>query len=227
VSVSLWNQRILCLLPQSLFQEIVCNLVVIRLFFFVLMLRIIAGCNDMAEDPVKSKEFVLSRSRNISKELSNLVERTKLDSISFAELKFRLPWDILVKDIARRGICVAGDALHPMTPDIGQGGCSALEDSVVLARCIGESFLKVPERVIKNEEDDREITATINKGLENFAKLRKWRSFTLVAAAYLVGFLQESDNKIICFLRVNLLSKHTVSTVLRMADFNCGKLSFD
>jgi len=40
---------------------------------------------------------------------------------------------VLLGNISRRHACVAGDALHPMTPDIiGQGGCSALEDRVVL-----------------------------------------------------------------------------------------------
>lgn len=29
---------------------------------------------------------------------------------------------------------LVGDALHPMTPNLGQGGCVALEDGVVLAR---------------------------------------------------------------------------------------------
>lgn len=29
---------------------------------------------------------------------------------------------------------LVGDAAHPMTPNLGQGGCAALEDSVVLAR---------------------------------------------------------------------------------------------
>lgn len=186
---------------------------------------------DMARDPVKLKEFVSSKSANIPnipQEVSDFLERTSLDSISCAALKLRLPWDILKSNIAKRGICVAGDALHPMTPDIGQGGCSALEDSVVLAKCIGESFLKRPKRIRNDrEEDDAEIASALNEGVDEFAKVRKWRSFSLVAAAYLVGFIQESDNRIICFLREKFLSKHTIATMLRMADFDCGKLSSD
>ena len=28
-----------------------------------------------------------------------------------------------------------GDAIHPTTPNLGQGGCLAMEDALVLARC--------------------------------------------------------------------------------------------
>lgn len=38
------------------------------------------------------------------------------------------------------GLCVmlcVGDAAHPTTPNLGQGGCLALEDAVVLARALG------------------------------------------------------------------------------------------
>jgi 2-polyprenyl-6-methoxyphenol hydroxylase-like FAD-dependent oxidoreductase len=33
-------------------------------------------------------------------------------------------------------ISLLGDAAHPMTPDLGQGACQAIEDAIVLARCI-------------------------------------------------------------------------------------------
>ena len=33
-------------------------------------------------------------------------------------------------------VTVAGNAMHPMTPDFGEGGCSTLEDAIVLARNI-------------------------------------------------------------------------------------------
>jgi 2-polyprenyl-6-methoxyphenol hydroxylase-like FAD-dependent oxidoreductase len=33
-------------------------------------------------------------------------------------------------------IVLLGDAAHPMTPNLGQGGCQAIEDAVVLAACL-------------------------------------------------------------------------------------------
>ncbi|KAL4520459.1 hypothetical protein Ndes2526A_g05024 [Nannochloris sp. 'desiccata'] len=34
---------------------------------------------------------------------------------------------------------LCGDALHPMTPNLGQGGCTALEDGVILAQVVQKS----------------------------------------------------------------------------------------
>ncbi len=40
----------------------------------------------------------------------------------------------------RGRMTLLGDAAHAMTPGLGQGACAALEDAVVLARCLGEGF---------------------------------------------------------------------------------------
>src|SRR4030095_5994724 len=32
-------------------------------------------------------------------------------------------------------VTLLGDAIHPTTPNLGQGGCMAIEDALVLARC--------------------------------------------------------------------------------------------
>lgn len=36
----------------------------------------------------------------------------------------------------RGRVTLLGDAAHPMTPNLGQGGCQAIEDALVLARCL-------------------------------------------------------------------------------------------
>lgn len=48
-----------------------------------------------------------------------------------------------------------GDAIHPTTPNLGQGGCMAIEDALVLARCCdqygpGELALRTYERARRN-----------------------------------------------------------------------------
>ncbi|KAJ8539582.1 hypothetical protein K7X08_013834 [Anisodus acutangulus] len=176
--------------------------------------------------PTKMKQFVLSLASNVSKEAYNILERSSLDSLYCAKLKLRAPWDILKRDnIVKNNTCLVGDALHPMTPDIGQGGCSALEDSIVLARCISEAiFLRKSIKVEKLEEGDDELYTRIKVGLEKYAKERRWRIFSLISTSYLVGLAQESNGKVISYLREKFLAQFTIETMLRMGDFNCGKL---
>lgn len=175
------------------------------------------------KDPVKLKEFVLSKIKNASREVKGMLERTPLDSISCVKLKLRLPWNVLVGDIVRNNICVVGDALHPMTPDIGQGACSALEDSVFLARSLGEALLLKPGGGIADEEEE---FRRIRNGVDRYGKERRFRSFLLICCAYLIGSIQESDNKMVSFLREKFLGRYTLVIVLGMADFDCGKLLF-
>ncbi|KAK4387430.1 Monooxygenase 2 [Sesamum angolense] len=70
------------------------------------------------------------------------------------------------------------DALHPMTPDIGQGGCSSLEDSIILARCLGEALLA--KRTCNDKGKDEDYVM-IEKGLEKYSRERRWRSFSLIS----------------------------------------------
>jgi 2-polyprenyl-6-methoxyphenol hydroxylase-like FAD-dependent oxidoreductase len=37
-------------------------------------------------------------------------------------------------------VTLLGDAAHPCTPNLGQGGCMALEDATVLAKCLGSGL---------------------------------------------------------------------------------------
>ncbi|KAB1200626.1 putative disease resistance RPP13-like protein 1 [Morella rubra] len=87
-------------------------------------------------NPAEMKQFVLSKLGKMPDEVKAIIENTELDGIISSPLRYRRPWELLWGNISKGNVCVAGDALHPMTPDIGQGGCAALEDGVILARCL-------------------------------------------------------------------------------------------
>ncbi|CAB4290896.1 unnamed protein product [Prunus armeniaca] len=97
---------------------------------------------EREENPAQLKQYILSKLGKIPDKVKPVVENTKLDAFISSPLRYRHPWELLWGNISKGNACVSGDALHPMTPDIGQGGCCALEDSVVLARCLGEALLK-------------------------------------------------------------------------------------
>lgn len=62
---------------------------------------------------------------------------------------------------SKGNVTLLGDACHPMLPFMAQGACQAVEDAVVLGRCLGESG-KPPEEAIQVYEGLRkERTAKI------------------------------------------------------------------
>ncbi|KAK1560319.1 hypothetical protein Q3G72_025186 [Acer saccharum] len=73
-------------------------------------------------------------------------------------------------NISNGNVCVTGDACIPpyMTPDTGQGGCAALEDVIVLARCIAEEALtgKPSRETDKDSDDDDDEDMEEYRGLK-------------------------------------------------------------
>jgi len=49
----------------------------------------------------------------------------------------------------RGRVALLGDAAHNTTPDIGQGGCSALEDTVMLERAFATTTISVPDTLVR------------------------------------------------------------------------------
>ena len=61
-----------------------------------------------------------------------------------------------------------GDACHPTLPFLGSGANMALEDGIVLARCLAEGSLPVPARLKRYEAARKERTRHIvRKSAEN------------------------------------------------------------
>ncbi|KAF3778547.1 Zeaxanthin epoxidase [Nymphaea thermarum] len=120
------------------------------------------------DDPLKLRDIVLSGIEGTPEAVS-VVEHTDLNSIMCSPLRYRSPWTMLWgHELCKCKVTLTGDAMHPMIPNIGQGGCSSLEDAVVLIRCLGEALLE-----IKGSEKQRD--QRVKKGLEKYVKQRRGR----------------------------------------------------
>uniref|UniRef100_K3Y7M7 FAD-binding domain-containing protein n=1 Tax=Setaria italica TaxID=4555 RepID=K3Y7M7_SETIT len=133
---------------------------------------------DAAGDPVRTlREVTGSLAGHMPAEYLDVVRRSDHGNLSWAPLLYRNPLSILTGAAARGAVTVAGDAFHPMTPDMAQGGCSALEDAVVLARELARA-------------------ATPAEGVAAYVARRRWRAAWLVAGAYLSGWVQQGGTNV-------------------------------
>lgn len=86
-------------------------------------------------------------------------------------------------------VCLIGDAAHPTTPNMGQGGCMALEDALVLTRCL------------QNAESS-------SVAFRAFEKQRYARTKFITERSRMIGRVGQWQNPLAVFLR-NAVTKMT------------------
>ena len=63
--------------------------------------------------------------------------------------------------MVRGKVALLGDSAHATCPDLGQGGCQAMEDALVLAQCLLTTNLSVEDALKRYELARKERTAAI------------------------------------------------------------------
>ncbi|HEX8638055.1 MAG TPA: FAD-dependent monooxygenase [Pyrinomonadaceae bacterium] len=72
-------------------------------------------------------------------------------------------------------VCLIGDAAHPTTPNMGQGGCLALEDAMVLTKCLQNAA--TPDDAFREFENARFRRAKfINRRSLLFGRVGQWQN---------------------------------------------------
>ena len=77
---------------------------------------------------------VLERFVGFGEPVRALVEASPAERILRTDIHDRKP----VSKWSEGRVCLLGDAAHPTTPNLGQGGCMAIEDAVVLAHALAK-----------------------------------------------------------------------------------------
>uniref|UniRef100_A0A7N0ZZX8 FAD-binding domain-containing protein n=1 Tax=Kalanchoe fedtschenkoi TaxID=63787 RepID=A0A7N0ZZX8_KALFE len=168
----------------------------------------------MEQDTKLIKQYVTDQLLSADEKMKTVIQNTLPENIISNPLRYRYPWEFFTRSVSKGNVCVAGDAFHPMQPVVGQGGSSAVEDSVILAKCISEAL-----KGTGVDEHKR-----IEMGLARYAKERRWRAFLLVSTAHIVGWIQSGKGPVMKFVREKFLSPYMADILLMCSDSDCGKL---
>uniref|UniRef100_A0A0R0I4V9 FAD-binding domain-containing protein n=1 Tax=Glycine max TaxID=3847 RepID=A0A0R0I4V9_SOYBN len=154
---------------------------------------------ELEENPAKLKQYVLNKLENMPRDVRYYIEKIELDAFLSSPLRHRHPWELMFGNISKDNVCVGGDAFHPMTGDLGQGGCCAFED--------GDQFKR------------------IEGSLKKYAKERRWRSIDVIVTSYMAGSIREAESIFVTFLRDNILAAFLTSQLFKKSSYDCGKLN--
>jgi 2-polyprenyl-6-methoxyphenol hydroxylase-like FAD-dependent oxidoreductase len=73
-------------------------------------------------------------------------------------------------------VTLLGDAAHPCTPNLGLGGCMALEDALVLAKSFGREETSPEEALRRYESLRRERTRHVQKRSLLMGYIGQWEN---------------------------------------------------
>eukprot|EP00594_Rhizosolenia_setigera_P012314 CAMPEP_0178958318 /NCGR_PEP_ID=MMETSP0789-20121207/11544_1 /TAXON_ID=3005 /ORGANISM="Rhizosolenia setigera, Strain CCMP 1694" /LENGTH=581 /DNA_ID=CAMNT_0020640947 /DNA_START=105 /DNA_END=1850 /DNA_ORIENTATION=+ len=110
---------------------------------------------DEQADPEENLvDYIKSLHEGWTDEIMTVLDATPPESVEQRDLYDRPPE--LLRSWADGNTVLMGDAVHPMMPNLGQGGCQAIEDAYVLAEMLSQC----------------KSTAKLEKTLDNFYKKR-------------------------------------------------------
>jgi len=165
-------------------------------------------------------------------EVSAVIRATPAKDVTRSRIADR--WDLPkvsdVFSVERNGsfqrplVTLVGDALHPMTPNLGQGGCTALEDAVVLARAV-KSEIGAGADAWRTLDPGEERCAALAAAFKKYEIERVRRCLPLTVRSYAMGALLQLGQPPVVAVRDAFVEKvFNPSHFLDHAMYDCGTL---
>ncbi|XP_010440252.1 PREDICTED: uncharacterized protein LOC104723571 [Camelina sativa] len=148
-----------------------------------------------------------------------MVKTCDVDSLSLTHLRYRAPSEIMFGKFRRGTVTVAGYAMHVMGPFLGQGGSAALEDAVVLARCLARNV--GPDHGDLLEDCPMR---SIEEAIDEYVKERRMRLLGLSMQTYLTGRLLQTPSNVVRLIFIVLLVLLFGRDQIRHTQYDCGRL---
>eukprot|EP00968_Pinguiococcus_pyrenoidosus_P011557 scaffold935_cov248-Pinguiococcus_pyrenoidosus.AAC.16 len=95
------------------------------------------GVRDLGQPEQGLVDYIKSLHQGWSEEIHYVLDHTPDEAVEQRDLYDRPPE--VLRSWSKGGVTLLGDACHPMMPNLGQGGCQAIEDAFVL----GEELAQV------------------------------------------------------------------------------------
>ncbi|KAH7429543.1 hypothetical protein KP509_09G055300 [Ceratopteris richardii] len=175
-------------------------------------------------EKLKDANLVRKEALDYAKEwpaiITEAIQRTPLESFSRRSLSDRWMWPIGGPPLYKGGVTLAGDAMHPMTPNLGQGACCALEDAIILSRSLSKALLINDLSSRSPAQEMKEIELALHSYVEE-----RWRRMLpLAIRSNLTGRMLQSNNRLVCSFRDMISRYTTVDKFLNHTNFDCGTL---
>lgn len=126
------------------------------------------GSAETEEKPDGSSLFLQNIFEGWSKDIHHILKATKENEIEQRDLYDRPP--SVLKPWTKDNVALVGDSVHAMMPNLGQGGCQAIEDAFVLTQEIESAKSREEIRgKLSSYADRRRIRSAAVQGLSRFA----------------------------------------------------------
>jgi 2-polyprenyl-6-methoxyphenol hydroxylase-like FAD-dependent oxidoreductase len=121
---------------------------------------------------------LIERFAHFGEPVRTLLEATPAERMLRTDIQDRKP----VSTWSKGRVCLLGDAAHPTTPNLGQGGCMAVEDAVVLAHFLSKY-------------------AALAEALAAYERKRVEHTRKIVDASWQFGRVAQLENRFLTWLR--------------------------
>ncbi|KAI8005337.1 Monooxygenase 1 [Camellia lanceoleosa] len=158
----------------------------------------------MSKDKTKIISSTLESVKGFPREMLEMTQNCDVDSLTFNGTQYRAPWELLNARFRKGTVTVVGDAMHVMGPFLGQGGSIALEDAIVLARCLATQ-------------------RRAEVALDQYIGKRRMRLVLISMKTYAVGTILETSSMVVILLCIVLMVIFFCER-LGHTRYDCGRL---
>lgn len=147
------------------------------------------------DDPQKLKKALLQKYSCFGDTPVQLIESTPEENIIRSDIFDLQP----IEQWWKGHVVLLGDAAHATTPNLGQGGCQAVEDAFVIAKCLKEN-------------------SSIEKALGQYQTIRFQKALHVVNMSWRFGKMTNLGNPALQALRNGLMRMMPESMAIRELD---------